>query len=45
MIERAEKRSKMLTDPRWPGYLASIKGLIDVQAIRILTPTAFSPIR
>ncbi|MFS8146188.1 NIPSNAP domain containing protein [Rhizobium sp. R635] len=45
MIERAEKRAKMLADPRWPGYLASIKGLIDVQNIRILTPTAFSPLR
>ncbi|MDF0661654.1 MULTISPECIES: NIPSNAP family protein [unclassified Rhizobium] len=45
MTERAERRSKMLTDHRWPGYLASIKGLIDVQTIRILTPTAFSPLR
>ncbi|SCB58611.1 NIPSNAP protein [Rhizobium aethiopicum] len=45
MIERAEKRSRMLTDQRWPGYLASIKGLIDVQTIRILIPTTFSALR
>ncbi|MBB3396188.1 NIPSNAP family protein [Rhizobium sp. BK060] len=45
LAERASKRSRMLSDPRWPGYLNSIKGLIDVQNIRILSPTAFSPLK
>ncbi len=43
--QRSERRAKMLADPDWPAYLASIKGLIDVQNIRILTPAKFSPIR
>lgn len=45
LAERAAKRSRMLSDPRWPDYLASIKGLIDVQNIRILTPAPFSPLK
>lgn len=42
---RSELRALMLADTRWPAYLDAIKGLIDVQNIRILHPTAFSPIR
>lgn len=45
LTDRSAKRSLMLSDPRWPGYLASIKGLIDVQNIRILTPVSFSPLK
>ncbi|GLR52664.1 NIPSNAP family protein [Shinella yambaruensis] len=41
--ERTSKRAHMLADPGWAPYLASIKGLIDTQTIRILTPTSFSP--
>lgn len=43
--ERAEKRKRMLADRRWPDYLQSIKGLIDTQNIRILSPTSFSSLR
>ncbi len=43
LAERAAKRAAMLADPDWIPYLASVKGLIDVQTIRILTPTSFSP--
>lgn len=38
LAERTAKRAQMLADPGWAPYLASIKGLIDTQNIRILTP-------
>lgn len=41
--ERSERREAMLNDPDWAEYLAAIEGLIDVQNIRILTPTRYSP--
>ena len=44
LAERTSRRTHMLADPGWPAYLASIKGLIDTQTIRILTPTSFSPL-
>lgn len=43
--ERARRRARMMADPRWTDYLARVKGMIDVQNSRILTPTAFSPLR
>lgn len=43
--ERSARRALMLADPAWPGYLTAIKGMIDVQNIRILTPTGYSPMR
>ncbi len=43
--ERSERRANMLNDPKWADYLAAIDGLIDVQNIRILTPTSYSPLR
>jgi hypothetical protein len=43
--ERSARRAAMLADPDWPAYLEAIKGLIDVQTIRILTPAPFSPLR
>lgn len=43
--DRSARRERMLADPEWPGYLAAIKGLIDVQSIRILAPTTYSPMR
>jgi hypothetical protein len=43
LAERTSKRAHMLADPGWAPYLASIKGLIDTQTIRILTSTSFSP--
>lgn len=44
MADRATRRALMLADAGWPDYLASIKGLIDTQNIRFLTPTSFSPL-
>lgn len=43
LAERTSRRAQMLADPGWAPYLASIKGLIDSQTIRILAPTSFSP--
>lgn len=43
--DRSARRAKMLADPEWPAYLDSIRGLIDVQNIRILTPAPFSPLK
>lgn len=43
--ERSARRSLMLADPDWPGYLARIRGLIDVQNVRILVPAPYSPLR
>jgi len=45
VTERETRRQLMLADPRWPHYLAAITGLVDVQSIRILKPTPFSPLR
>lgn len=43
--DRAERRARMLADPRWQEYLDSVTPLIQTQECRILTPTAFSPIK
>lgn len=43
--DRSARRALMLADPDWPAYLAAIKGMIDVQNIRILTPAPFSPLK
>lgn len=43
--DRSIRRAAMLADPDWPDYLAAIKGMIEVQNIRILTPVPFSPLR
>lgn len=42
--DRSARRAQMLADPEWPAYLDSIKGLLDVQTIRILAPAPFSPL-
>lgn len=44
LADREARRSRMLADPHWSNYLASIAGTIDTQSIRILNPTAFSPL-
>lgn len=44
LAERDARRTRMLADPGWPEYLASIKGLIDTQNIRFLAPTKYSPL-
>ncbi len=43
--DRSARRERMLADPDWPAYLAAIKGLIDLQSIRILTPAPYSPLK
>lgn len=43
LAERTAKRAHMLADPGWSPYLTSIRGLVDTQNIRILTPTSYSP--
>lgn len=43
--DRESRRRRMLADPNWSNYLASIAGMIDTQSIRILNPTAFSPLK
>lgn len=43
--DRSMRRAAMLADPEWPVYLESIRGMIETQNIRILTPAPFSPLR
>ena len=43
--DRSKRRAAMLADAGWPAYLESIRGMIDTQNIRILTPAPFSPLR
>jgi NIPSNAP len=43
--DRSARRTTMLADPDWPAYLAAIRGMIDVQNIRILLPASFSPLK
>lgn len=41
LTDRSARRAEMLADPDWPAYLARIDGMIDQQAIRILTTAPF----
>lgn len=43
--ERMRRRSEMMKDPRWQGYLDKVLHLIDSQQTRFLLPTGFSPIK
>lgn len=43
--DRAKRRAELGADPRWKAYLAKIQPLVRTQENKILTPTAFSPIR
>lgn len=45
LADRDARRAVMLADPSWPDYLARVKGLIDIQATRILKPVPFSPLQ
>ncbi|MDR6953000.1 hypothetical protein J2X65_002361 [Ancylobacter sp. 3268] len=45
MADREARRAKMLAHGPWQDYLAAIKGMIQSQQTRILTPTALSPMR
>jgi len=43
IADREERRARMLAHPGWQTYLEAIKGMIERQNIRILKPTAISP--
>ena len=43
--EREERRAALQARDDWQAFLAKIQPLIHTQQNRILTPTAFSPIR
>ncbi|MBX9989193.1 NIPSNAP family protein [Phreatobacter oligotrophus] len=43
--DRLVRRDRMMADPRWQAYLAKVKGLVEVQHVRFLRPTRFSPLR
>jgi hypothetical protein len=43
--DRAARRARMAQDPEWQRYLQKVVPLLVTQENRLLTPTAFSPIR
>ncbi|MCQ3805413.1 MAG: NIPSNAP family protein [bacterium] len=43
--EREQRRARLAADQRWQAFLPKLTPLIHTQQNRILTPTAFSPIR
>lgn len=43
--DRLRRRDAMMADPRWQAYLNRVTHLLDVQQVRFLRPTRFSPIR
>jgi len=43
--EREQRRATLAADQRWQAFLPKLTPLIHTQQNRILTPTAFSPIR
>lgn len=43
--ERERRRATLAADQRWQAFLPKLTPLIHTQQNRILTPTAFSPIR
>ena len=43
IFEREERRARMLNHPAWNLYLNAVKGMIERQNVRILKPTAISP--
>lgn len=42
--ERSRCRAALAQDPAWRPYVEKIRGFIQAQESRILSPTAFSPI-
>ena len=42
--DRAARRAKLATDPRWQTFLPKIQALIETMENKILTPAAFSPL-
>jgi hypothetical protein len=45
LSDRETRRKAMMADPEWHGYLDRVKGLIEVQTSRILTPVPYSPLQ
>jgi hypothetical protein len=45
MADREARRALMLAHEPWQDYLAAIKGMIQSQQTRLLTPTSLSPMR
>ena len=43
LADRAERRSRLLSDPRWRAYAAKVQPLLVGQENKILVPTPFSP--
>jgi hypothetical protein len=43
--DRLARRDRMMADPRWQEFLRKAVGFVEVQNVRLLRPTAFSPIR
>jgi hypothetical protein len=43
--ERTRCRAAMAKDPAWIAYVAQLPNFVTAQENRLLTPTAFSPIR
>ena len=42
--ERAERRAKLFTDPRWQAMLPNLRPHIVSQESKVLIPASFSPI-
>jgi NIPSNAP len=45
MEERTKRRAALAADPAWQAYLGKMQPLVTAMENRILTPTAFSPLR
>jgi NIPSNAP protein len=43
LADRAERRARLLSDPRWKAYSAKVVTLLLKQENRILIPAPFSP--
>jgi hypothetical protein len=45
MEERTKRRAALAKEPAWQAYLAKMQPLVTAMENRILTPTAFSPLK
>jgi hypothetical protein len=45
MEDRAKRRAELAANPAWQAYLGKMQPLVTAMENRILTPTAFSPLR
>lgn len=44
LVDRAERRARLVADPRWLAFLPKIQALIETMENKILLPAAFSPL-